>query len=147
MRIDIIEDESIAEDSITIRCKEVTPEIRMWIEDIQNKKITAYHRGQKVVVILKEVLFFETDQDAVFVHTAKNSYKTDYRLYELEDMLPGYFVRISKSTICNINRIESLERKLTSTRAIQFSESHKVSYVSRMYYPVLKEKLAERSTL
>lgn len=33
------------------------------------------------------------------MHTAVDIYETDYKLYELEQLLPGYFMRISKSAI------------------------------------------------
>lgn len=144
MRIEIIEDETIDDDTVVVYCKKITPEIEKLYEVLGNDTIGVIHRGSEVMMPLSEILFFETSEDAVYAHTKVHSFKCNYRLYELEDILPSNFTRISKSTITNINTIQSIERKLTSSRAIEYRESNKVSYVSRMYYPSIKDKLSER---
>lgn len=69
-------------------------------------------------------------------------YQTKYKLYELEEMLPGYFMRISKSSILNIRKIFSLTKSISSC-VVEFADSPKQVYVSRYYYKPLKEKLGE----
>lgn len=145
MRIRIVEDECMEDDEIVIHCKKVTPKIQKILDEYDTMRIKAIHRGREIFLDLNEVLFFETEADDVYAHLKSQAYKTSYRLYELESLLPGYYVRISKSTITNSKNIASLERNLTSSRAIMYHDSHKVSYVSRMYYSLLKHKLEERS--
>jgi len=65
-------------------------------------------------------------------------------LYELEEMLPNNFVRVSKSTILNVNQIYSINRNLTSSSLVQFYKSYKQVYVSRNYNKILKQRLEER---
>lgn len=67
-----------------------------------------------------------------------------YRLYELEEILPKYFVRVSKSTILNVNQVYSIDKNITSSSIIKFSKSYKQVYVSRNYYKILKQRLEER---
>ncbi len=40
----------------------------------------------------EKVLFAETYEGQVRIHTKDASYNTEYRLYELEEFLPGYFM-------------------------------------------------------
>lgn len=147
VRIKIIEDDSISDDVIEIRCHHITPEIEKLAANADVLNIKGIYRGTEIMIPLEDVLFFETEGDGVFAHLAKQAYSTRYRLYNLEETLPAWFMRISKSTIVNIRAIASLERNLTSSRAITYNNTHKVSYVSRMYYPGLKQKLEERSLL
>lgn len=146
MKIKIIEDPDLEED-IIIHCRVMTPEIQNFVDQSSTMSIQASSRGSDVNVDLNNVLFFETEGDAVYVHLNNRSLITRYRLYELEDALPSTFMRISKSTILNSENVSSLERNLTSNRSVQFFDSTKIVYVSRMYYSKLKTKLKERSIL
>lgn len=146
MKIRIIEDPDM-EDEIVIHCRHVTPEIQKFVDQSTSRTILGLHRGSEVSLNLDEVLFFETEGDGVYVHLAKNSYLTKYRLYELEEALGESYMRISKSTIINCDKVSSLERNLTSSRSVQFFETNKLVYVSRMYYSLLKNKIKERNIL
>lgn len=88
---------------------------------------------------LDAILFFESDNGRVYAHTANDMFFTTQKLYELENILPNSFLRISKSTIVNIQKIYSLSHSVSS-HLITFQNSHKQVYVSRMYYKVLKER-------
>ena len=89
-------------------------------------------------------MFFETEDKEIRVHTKKEIYDTDYKLYELEELLPGYFMRISKSTIVNLKHVYSITRNLTASSLVEFANCHKQVYVSRNYYKALVERLAEK---
>nr|WP_054756302.1 LytTR family DNA-binding domain-containing protein [Liquorilactobacillus satsumensis] len=91
-----------------------------------------------------EILFFETDGRQISAHTAEQSYTTHYRLYELEELLPPQmFMRVSKSTILNTEKIFSLTHSISSY-LVCFQNSYKQVYVSRKYYKELKQRLEER---
>jgi DNA-binding LytR/AlgR family response regulator len=65
-------------------------------------------------------------------------------LYELEELLPGFFMRISKSAILNTNQVYAINRNLAASSVIEFRNTHKQVYVSRNYYKPLKNKLEEK---
>lgn len=91
-----------------------------------------------------DILFFETEGTIVQVHTRDEIYETKQRLYELEEILPNQFLRVSKSTIANVSEIYSLQKSnLSTTSCAAFRNSHKQIFVSRHYSRVLKEKLVE----
>ena len=71
-------------------------------------------------------------------------YRVKYKLYELEEILPKNFCRISKSTILNVNHIYSISKNITGVSLVEFQETYKKVYVSRYYYKILKNILGKR---
>jgi len=147
VRIEMIED--TGEDEVVIKCAQITETIRDIHKAIAEQcssspKLTFFKKNEEYYLSLEDILFFETGGDQVHAHTADDTYRIKHRLWELEEFLPGYFARISKSAIINTRHILAIDRNLTSASLIQFHKSHKQVYVSRMYYKGLRQKLAER---
>lgn len=148
IRIEVTDD--LTEDEVLIRCgrvDETIQKIHRYIleQSRSNLKITFFKQNQEFYFPVEEVLFFETDGEHVYAHTAADSYRIRYRLYELEEDLPPSFVRAAKSTIVNIKHVYSIARNITSSSLVQFINSHKQVYVSRHYYKQLRQCLNERS--
>ena len=148
MKVRIETDESISENEIVIRCKQLDQEIQKAQQVISNimniPKIVFYQNNLEYYLSINTILFFETSQNRVDAHTKDTSYRIKYRLYELEEILPLNFVRVSKSTIINVNHIYSIDKNITSSSKVQFYKSYKQVYVSRNYYKILKQRLGER---
>ncbi|MBS7007737.1 LytTR family DNA-binding domain-containing protein [Anaerostipes sp.] len=149
MKIRIEIDENLAEEEIIIRCaslNETVREVQKAVRETSAKMQTVvFSKGeQEYYFPLSKVLFFETDGNVINVHTADDIYETKYRLYELEEMLPGSFMRISKSAVVNTHKIYSISRGLSASGVIQFENTHKQVYVSRLYLKPLKQKLEEK---
>ncbi|MDD7793451.1 LytTR family DNA-binding domain-containing protein [Clostridium sp. 'White wine YQ'] len=149
MKIRIEVDNKIEENEVIIRCSELNDEVKniqVSLNDIlsQNKNITFYKGDTEYYLSLDEILFFETEESYICAHTVDNIYNVKYKLYELEEFLPGYFMRVSKSTILNTNHIYSITRSISSSSKVEFQNTHKQVYVSRYYYKPLKIKLLEK---
>lgn len=149
MKIRVEIDSQAQTDEVIIRCKSLTDEvaqIQKAVSDLiaEKKRIVFYKRDAEYYFPLEEILFFETDADGICAHTKDNIYKIHYRLYELEELLPGYFIRISKSAILNIRKIYAIDRNLSSASIVSFQNTYKKVYVSRRYYKPLKDRLEER---
>lgn len=149
MKIRIEIDGDAAEDEVRIYCRELTPEIaaiQKAVSDIASasQKFVFYKGSTEYYLALEEILFFETGETGVGAHTKTDFYQTKYKLYELEDLLPGCFMRVSKSTILNTSHIYSIQRNLTASSLVSFTGTHKQVYVSRYYYKPLIRKLEER---
>lgn len=147
IRIEVTDDAT--DDEVLIRCRRMSDSVRrlqqLLLEQSQSEpKITFYRDNQEFYFPLETVLFFETEGDHVYAHTADSAYLTKYRLYELEQVLPRFFVRAAKSTIVNVRQIYSLSRNLTSSSLVQFANSHKQVYASRYYSRELRRRLQER---
>ena len=149
MKIKIEIEESLEEDEVLIRCRELTEEvsaIQKAVSEVTGavQKFTFYKGNTEYYLSLNEILFFETDGNGISAHTKADAYQTKYKLYELEDVLPGFFMRVSKSTILNTNHIYSIDRNLTASSVVAFFGTHKQVYVSRYYYKPLISKLEEK---
>lgn len=144
-----IEMEDNNEEEIVIRCQRLTPQImklqQLLTDEVNKSNQFVLYKGEvEYYINLNQILFFETENSLVIAHTIKDAYETRKKLYELEDLLPGSFLRISKSAIVNINKIYAINRNLTASSAIEFQGTHKQIYVSRGYYKLLKEKMEEK---
>ena len=149
MKIKIEIDEGLMEEEIVIRCKSLNEEvisIQKRITEADNSRMQLeVSRGEKEYYItIDEILFFETADSGVVVHTAGQIYETKYRLYELEDLLPGNFVRVAKSTILNAAKVRAINKNITGASEVEFAGSNKKVFVSRNYLKLLMTKLEEK---
>ena len=149
MKVRIEIEESLEENEVIIRSSkldESTQKIYNTLMELSkgSQHLLLYKGNVEYYLPLDQILFFETMDSCISAHTANQVYETSYRLYELEEMLPGYFMRVSKSTILNINHIYSVSRNLTASSEVQFYNTHKQVYVSRYYYKSLKIRLDEK---
>lgn len=149
MKIKIEIDENLIEDEVVIHCASINEEVtkvQKAISEVVNasQKLVFYKEATEYYLELDEILFFETDENGISAHTRKDVYQTKYKLYELEDLLPGFFMRVSKSTILNTRHIYSINRNLTASSVVAFAGTHKQVYVSRYYYKPLISKLEEK---
>ena len=147
VRIDI--DENLKEDEIIIRCRKLDEKTRKAYDTLmditkESQHLMLYKGNVDYYFPLENILFFETMDNCISAHTVDDVFETTYRLYELEELLPGYFMRVSKSTILNLNHIYSISRNLTASSEVQFMNTHKQVYVSRYYYKSLKCRLEEK---
>lgn len=149
MKIRIEIEEDLSEDEVLIRCRSVDntiQKIQTAVADINNqsKGFVFYKDDTEYYLSLNKILFFETDSGNINAHTRNDIYYVKYKLYELEELLPGSFMRVSKSTILNINHIYSITKNLASSSVVEFEGTHKKVYVSRYYYKPLKCRFEEK---
>jgi len=142
--------ESLAEDEVVIRCRAVNDAVRNIQQTLSHLSapapdITFFKEDREFYFPLDEVLFFETEGEHIYAHTASDAFLVKYRLYELEELLPRAFVRAAKSAIINTAKVYSVTRNLTAANLVNFRGSHKHVYVSRGYYGLLRQRLSERS--
>lgn len=149
MKVRIEVDSDLQEECIVIHCRELDERIiniqkALDVQSEKNRSVFLKKRDTDYYLPLEEVLFFETENKEIRAHTREDIFESEYKLYELEELLPGSFMRISKSTIVNLNQIYSITRNLTASSRIEFSGCHKQVYVSRHYYKALVERLEEK---
>ncbi|MBR6452955.1 MAG: LytTR family transcriptional regulator [Lachnospiraceae bacterium] len=140
-------DPGLAETEVTIRCPAVSDEVvriqRLLSErSADDFQIALFKEEAEYFLPLEKILFFETEDGLIRAHTADDEFETKYKLYELEEKLPTYFLRISKSTILNTRRLYSITKNLAGASKIEFEGTYKTVYCSRNYYRALKEILS-----
>ena len=146
MKVRIELDPQMDEPEMIIRAPRLTENVARLQQMILEQKMTPltfYKDRSEYFVDVSEILFFETDGEKIYGHTREEAYEVRQKLYELEEILPIAFCRISKSTIVNTKQIYSIEKSFSGTSTVNFYQTHKQVHVSRHYYQLLKERLKE----
>ena len=146
MKVRIELDPQMDEPEMIIRAPRLTEDVARLQQLILEQKMTPltfYKDRSEYFVDVSEILFFETDGEKIHGHTREEAYEVRQKLYELEEILPIAFCRISKSTIVNTKQIYSIEKSFSGTSTVNFYQTHKQVHVSRHYYQLLKERLKE----
>lgn len=149
MKIRIEMSDEASECEVIIRCNTLNEEVLQLQRTLEKMKSSTnqfvlYKGEAEYYLDISELLFFETEGNIVNAHTGDDVFRTKYKLYELEEMLPRKFVRISKSTIVNSDKIYSIHKNLTASSLIELKNTHKQIYVSRSYYKMLKTVMEEK---
>lgn len=143
MKVTIEEIKGLKEIELNIRCENITPEILALIDDLKCKdtRILGMDEGDSYLLYPKEIYYIDTVDDKVFAYTKNKIYKLNMKLYELEELLPTKdFFRVSKSTIVNLNFINSL-KTLFNGKIQATMKSGEYVIISRAYVPAFKDKL------
>ena len=146
VRVEIVSKDK--KEEIVVYCHKLTPQLENIIRQLEQHKtelaLEFFKGGQQYYLSLQEILFFETEEKQVYAHTRDAAYQVRQRLYELENLLPAYFVRVSRFSIANTLQVFSIQRNLTRVNLISFRNSHKEIYASRSYSAELLRKMNER---
>ena len=146
MKVRIELDPQMDEPEMIIRAPRLTEDVARLQQLILEQKMTPltfYKDRSEYFVDVSKILFFETDGEKIYGHTREEAYEVRQKLYELEEILPIAFCRISKSTIVNTKQSYSIEKSFSGTSTVNFYQTHKQVHVSRHYYQLLKERLKE----
>ena len=147
MKVKLEIDPDASEDELIIKAKNISPEMEQLYRKLQNieheDQIECFKDNVSYYLPLNKILFFETDAKQVILHTQERTCLDKHKLYELENILGAGFMRISKSTIINLDQIYGLTRSISDCK-IQFHDTYKTVYASRRYYKELRMRLDER---
>ena len=148
MRVRARIDKSFDTLEIQVCSNELTPQVKQLVEDISNfvnEGISGMDfRGEWVLLPLKDILRFYTENQKVMAQDAGGVYSIQEKLYELEERLDtGQFFRISKSEIVNLKKIRRLDLSITGTIKVILSDGTE-TYTSRRNVTKLKQCLGIR---
>ena len=88
-----------------------------------------------------KILYVEAVDRKTFVYTNTDTYESELKLYELEQILPAKnFFRANKAVIVNLNKIKSISPAFNGRFEAVLKNEYKV-IISRSYVPKLKEHL------
>ena len=149
MKVKIEIDEQLTEEEVLIKCPVLNERVNRIYQEMaelekREKNLVLYKDNTEYYIPLQKVLFFETDGGCISAHTANDIYQIHIRLYELEESLPGNFMRVSKSTILYTKSVYSVTKNLTASSVVQLLNTHKQVFVSRNYYKALKSRLEDK---
>ncbi len=143
MRVVFFQDRNLEEPSIIVQASSRTPEIEDLIETISNlspSPISGYSDGILTKLRKESIIRVYSLDKKVYADTIDGTFLIKSPLYQLEESLPRYFVRISNSEIVNSNKILRMDIRLTGTILIHL-EGDIETHVSRRYVSKVKEVL------
>lgn len=143
MKITILDLNPGEEEEIIVKCNEVNDDLQKLLNQLKqgNGKIAAYQNGDIFFLEPEQIYYFESVDQKVFAYGKTNVYEVKSKLYELEEQLQGReFMRASKSTILNLNKISRLTPAF-SGRFEALLQNGEKAIISRQYVSVLKEHL------
>ena len=143
MKITIQTDASVQETTISITCKEIAPELERLIEALRlsDKKLSVKINGEVHLIDLKQILYAEVVDRCTFIYTEHGVFESALRLYELELMLSEHnFFRVNKSTLLNLNKIESLKSDIDRRIRVTLKNGYQL-IISRAYAEDFKARL------
>ena len=130
-----------------IKAVEVTEEIRSAVELLENNRRSisvtdkeTMDYGEVMMLGTDKIYYAESVDKKTFVYTKQGCYDCKYRLYELEVMLGGYFMRCSKSMIINLKKIKTVKSQI-SGRVDATMLNDEIVVISRGYVKEVKRRL------
>lgn len=143
MKIEIIVDENADDLSISVTCKQLTPEIEKLLATLRmtDHQLTAKKDNEIYLLDIAQVIYIESMERKCFIYTSGDVYESDFKLYELEQQLEEYgFVRVSKSFLIQLQQIQSLKADINRRIRITMSNGEQI-IASRQYAQQLKKRL------
>ena len=143
--ISIIKPSDSDEYLITIKCKEVPPELIQLFNTLQagqvQRQILGYIDSEVHRISPEDIFYIESVDKKVFLYDEQSVYASRQRLYELEEELgTAVFLRVSKTTIVNLNKIKIISPILSGKLEATLLNDEKI-IISRQYTHALKSHL------
>lgn len=110
----------------------------------QTMTIPCFWGDQRYSISCEHILYIETIQELLFVHTDSKVYEAKKRLYEMEEILPKQFVRVSKSVIMNLKQVEHYSPLANGLMKATFYNGEE-TYISRKYLRLLRARIGGRN--
>ncbi len=145
MKVECKIDPDCREPYAVIHISEMTPAIGEAISILERAGGTAALaavRDEKTYFLAPEELdLVRTEgREIVCYDSRKNRYAINRPLYELESVLGNRFIRISKSAVINIRRIDHVKAGLNGTMELVMKNGVK-DFISRSYRKSFKERI------
>ena len=113
---------------------------KLVLQDSITDQVPGYMDDEITMLTASEIECFVVEDERTYaVCRNRTRYLVKSRLYELEDRLPGDFVRISKSAIANWKKISKLKVQLSGAVDAVFKSGY-VECISRRCYAELKRR-------
>ncbi len=142
MKLIIEQSNGLEEPEIKVRYDEMDDRLQRILGYIRLNvhSLSGVKDGKTKVISLDDVYYFDSTDERTFIYLASEVYECDMKLYELEQQLADTnFVRISKSCIVNIIKLDSVRPLINSRYEAKLENGEKL-IINRHYLPGFKRK-------
>ena len=142
MRVRFEQMDTREKEQALIRAVEKTPDILSAMDLLENGSggISVTKDRSTYFCKLTQIYYIESVDKRTYVYTRDGCYECRDRLYELEEKLGTYYVRISKSMIVNLRKIRNVSAEPGSRMVAVLLNEERV-IISRSYVKEIKRRL------
>ena len=144
MKVNLFVSRDIEEPHADIHTNELTDNVSKAINILESEdqsEMLAVRKGSDITLLeLKDIFMFRVEEKQVKVYTENKEYVIKKPLYQVEENLSTDFVRISKTTIVNLKKIERVAPSLKGMMFIELKNGLKDN-ISRKYLSDFKNAL------
>ncbi|MCQ2977109.1 MAG: LytTR family transcriptional regulator [archaeon] len=146
MNVDLFVSKNVKESRAEIHTSKLTNNIKKAVDLLENdsfdeNSVLAVKNGKDIIILdFEDVYMFRVEDKQVKVFTENKEYVIKKPLYQIEEGLDYYFVRISKSTIVNLRKVDRVAPSLKGMMFISLENGLKDN-ISRKYLPSFKKAL------
>ena len=142
MRVDIELTDDKEKECALIRATEMTENIKGAMELLEggSGSIMVTKGDTNLLLNKSRIYYIESVDKKTFVYTKDECFDCKYRLYELEEMLGGYFARCAKAFIVNLRKIKSISSDFSGRMETVLLNDEKI-IISRSYVKDIKRRL------
>ena len=106
----------------------------------KSDRIPVFSEDEMKLLQFSEIESVVSEDGKTFVtDTSGNRFRIKMRLYEIEEILPSYFIRINKSALANEKRIDRFSSTIIGSVDAVFKSGNK-EYVSRRCFAEIKRR-------
>lgn len=113
--------------------------IEQLVED-DSAQLTGYKESEVKTLKLSEIYCFTVEDNRLFALTKTEKWRLKSRLYQIEEKMSDSFIKINKSCIVSINKIEKFDAAISGALMVVLKNGYS-DYVSRRNVKNLKERL------
>lgn len=142
LKVEIKISADIDEPYVVIYTNKITDEIQKLTASLEFDKsiITAMDNERIAILQPNEIYMIRIENEQAILYCDKKKYYSNRRLYDFESQLGKGFMRISKSTLINLEKIDSVEPSFNGMMCLLLKNGYK-DYISRKYLPDFKKYL------
>lgn len=142
LKVEIKISADVDEPYAVIYTNKITSEIQRLTSAFELDKsiITAMDNERIVILQPNEIYMIRIENEQAVLYCNKKKYCSGRRLYDFESQLGKDFMRISKSTLINLEKIDSVEPSFNGMMCLMLKNGCK-DYISRKYLPGFKKYL------
>ena len=143
MKVTIDKNELYLNPEIIVKCREIDEILQDIISyiGIADKNMIGEVEGEIFFIPLNSILYFESVDKNVYIYTDKQVYRSSAKLYILEEQLVDtYFARVSKTTILNLKKLNSVKSAKNAKLEGTLINKEKI-LISRQYVAGIKKIL------
>ena len=132
----------LEEPYVEIYTSDITDDIQNLLSLIKASSniVTAQQDERTIVLKERDIYMIRLEKKKTIIYCKEKKYYSKKRLYELENILKHSFMKISKTTLVNLQYIDGVEASFGGTMLLILKNGCK-DYVSRKYLPGFKEYL------